>query len=94
MKKYYIFFLHILGHSYHTTIVFYFTFLIKRNMISRLPFLGLLPMYYHVFFYRFFIKIMVENGNNVEIMGLSIKYFMVEKNGSVFYFLRWNIKKR
>ncbi len=45
-------------------------------------------------FYRFFIKNMVENGNDVEIMGLSIKYFMVEKNGSVFYFLQWNIKKR
>jgi len=30
---------------------------------------------------------MVENGNNGENWGLIIKYFMVEKNGRVFYFL-------
>ena len=94
MKKYYIFFLHNLYISYHVNIFFYFTFIKKRNMILRLPFLGLLPVYYHVVFYRFFRKNVVENGNDGGNMGLSVKYFMVEKNGSNFYYWRWNIKKR
>jgi hypothetical protein len=37
-------------------------FLKKSKMVLCLPFLGLLPWYYHAIFYEIFLKIMVENG--------------------------------
>jgi hypothetical protein len=38
-------------------------FLKKSKMVLCLPFLGLLPWYYHAIFYEIFLKIMVKNGN-------------------------------
>jgi hypothetical protein len=55
-------------------------------MVLCLPFFGLLPLYYHVIFYEIFLKIVVENGNRVKMGGVKIETFMVEKNGSIFYF--------
>jgi hypothetical protein len=42
-----------------------FVFFKNVKMVLFLPFLGLLPWYYHVIFYEIFLKIVVENGNRV-----------------------------
>jgi hypothetical protein len=62
-------------------------------MVLCLPFLGLLPWYYHVIFYEIFLKIMVKNGNRVKNGGVKMETFMVEKNGSIFYFPEMEYRK-
>ena len=62
-------------------------------MVLCLPFLDLLPWYYHVIFYEIFLKIMVENGNRVKNGGVKMETFMVEKNGSIFYFPEMEYQK-
>lgn len=62
-------------------------------MVLVLPLLGILPCYYHDHFSRFFLKIVVENGNRRKNGGVKKEIFMVEKNGSSFYFLHWNVTK-
>ena len=62
-------------------------------MVFILPFLGLLPVYYHDFFTCKILKIVVENGNKWKNLVEKGRHFMVEKNGNVFYFSLWNIEK-
>jgi hypothetical protein len=46
-----------------------FAFLKNAKMVLCLPFLGLLPWYYHAIFYEIFLKIMVKNGNRLKNWG-------------------------
>lgn len=62
-------------------------------MVLELPYLGVLPCYYHDHFYRFFLKFVVENGNRRKNGGVKKEVCMVEKNGSIFYFWSWNVTK-